>query len=360
MEADFNGSMLKIARKSKGLSQDEICERIGITQGAYSKIEKGLSKPSEEVVTALSDQLGALRQFFFQDGRIFQPVTPYNRSRASLQVRTKDRLEATANLYRMHLAKLMDEMDLSYNITRVELLNQSPAEAAILTRRNLRVPRGPIDNVTNLLENNGVFTIFFDFATKALDGFTIQTSDVIPLVFINDQFPPDRIRFTLAHELGHIVMHNHVDGEGDVEQEANQFASEFLMPRGDIIRELADLTLEKLANLKLKWRVSMAALIQRARALKTITENQARYLWMQMSSKGFRTREPVTIPAEKPTLMKELISTYLDELGYSKRDLAKLLLLSESELDAYFNFGKFKLKLLKQDSHRSDLQAEDA
>jgi Zn-dependent peptidase ImmA (M78 family)/DNA-binding XRE family transcriptional regulator len=359
MEAEFNGNMLKIARKSKGFSQDEICERVGITQGAFSKIEKGLLAPSTEVVSALSIELGVLKEFFFQDGRVFQPVTPYNRSRASLQVKTKDRLEAVANLYRIHLAKLMDEIELSYNITRIDLLNQSAAEAAELTRRNLRVPRGPIDNLTNLMEDNGLFAIFFDFETKALDGFTIQTSDIIPIVFINNQFPGDRIRFTLAHELGHIVMHNHLDGESNVEQEANDFASEFLMPRADIIRELADLSLEKLANLKLKWKVSMGALIQRAKALKTITENQARYLWMQMSSRGFRTKEPVDIPTEKSTLLKELIATYFNDLGYSRRDLSSLLLIHENELDIYFNFGRFKLKVLKPNNSRADLQTED-
>ncbi len=352
MEAKFNGNMLKIARKSKGYSQKDICEIAGITQGSYSKIEKGMLNPSDQILSSLSSALGVQKGFFYQDGRVFQPVTPYNRSRASLEVKSKDRVEAIANLYRIHLGKLIDEIELSYNITHIDLMNKSPADAAELTRRNLRVPRGPIENLTNLLEDNGLFIIFFDFETKALDGFTIQSNDIIPLVFINNQFPGDRVGFTLGHELGHLVMHNHLDGESNIEQEANDFASEFLMPRADIIRELYNLNLEKLANLKMKWKVSMAALIQRAKSLRTITENQARYLWMQMSSRGFRGKEPIDVPIEKPTLLRELITTYVNELAYSRKELSDLLLLHENELGTYFNFGRFKLKILRDNASR--------
>ena len=68
MEAKFNGNMLKIARKSKGYSQKDICESAGITQGAYSKIEKGMLNPSDHILSALSDALRVQKGFFYQDG----------------------------------------------------------------------------------------------------------------------------------------------------------------------------------------------------------------------------------------------------------------------------------------------------
>ena len=143
--------------------------------------------------------------------------------------------------------------------------------------------------------------------------------------------PGDRMRFTLAHELAHIVMHKLLTE--NMENEADRFASEFLMPSEDIRHQLNYLTLDKLAQLKLYWKVSMAALLMKAKTLKTISERQYSYLWMLMGKNGYRLNEPVqfSIPQEKPSLLSEMITTHLQELEFSERELAKILMLHESE-----------------------------
>lgn len=174
-----------------------------------------------------------------------------------------------------------------------------------------------------------------------------------PLFFVNASASGDRLRYSLSHEMGHIVMHEvHTE---DMEREANRFAAEFLMPANDIRSSLDGLSLPKLATLKPYWKVSMAALLKRATDLKKITERQVRYLWMQMGRLGYRTREPaeLEIPVEKPTTLRELFDVYTDELNYSIADLSNLLDVFEHHVRADY-FGKSgHLRVVKPQFQRS-------
>lgn len=226
----------------------------------------------------------------------------------------------------------------------------------LLAINNLhRLPNGPINNVTKALEDNGIFVISFDFNTELLDGFTIQGNDnVLPLIFFNSTFPGERIRFTSAHELGHLVMHQQLETEDmrEIEKEANLFAAEFLMPQHDILQELrlmntSKLSLEFLLRLKMKWKVSMSALLKRTEDLHIITKNQAQYLWMQISSKGYRKAEPYPIPIESPSLLNELLNIYKNDLQYSEQDMAALLKITPDAYFDYFEKNKTRFKLVK-------------
>lgn len=157
-----------------------------------------------------------------------------------------------------------------------------------------------------------------------------------PLFFVNDALTPDRERLTLAHELGHLVMHR--SPSATMEDEAFEFAGEFLMPAREIQPFLGNLTLPRLAALKAEWRVSMAALITHATRLGAITERQARYLWMQMSKAGYRQREPAELDfsKEEPRLLGDLFDLHRDEFGYSITDLSSWLSIYERELVATY------------------------
>src|SRR5260221_2966706 len=113
-----------------------------------------------------------------------------------------------------------------------------------------------------------------------------------PLVLLNGQHPADRMRFTLAHELGHLVMHRFPTAE--MEEEANEFASALLMPATDIKEAFAGrrISLELLAALKPEWKVAMQALLMRAKSLGYVDSNQNRYLWQRIIARGWRLREP--------------------------------------------------------------------
>jgi Zn-dependent peptidase ImmA (M78 family) len=108
-----------------------------------------------------------------------------------------------------------------------------------------------------------------------------------PVFFVHEDVPGDRERWTLAHEIGHVVMH-HQPTDGDIEEEANLFGNEFLTPAEEIGPDLLNMTLQKAAELKLYWKVSMQAIIVRAYQCRKITRNQFSYLFRQLSAKGYR------------------------------------------------------------------------
>jgi Zn-dependent peptidase ImmA (M78 family) len=140
----------------------------------------------------------------------------------------------------------------------------------------------------------------------------------------------------LAHEIAHLVLHAIPENDELMEGQADNFASNFLMPASDIRHQLVNLTLEKLARLKSYWKVSMQALLLRAMQLKTITKWQAEYLWRQIAKSGYRLREPVGIPKEEPSMLSRLINSYMGELKFSAAELAAMLHVRLSEFSELY------------------------
>lgn len=356
MKKQYNSEILKLLRKSKNISQNEICKQIGLSQSNYSKVEHGLLEPSEIFVNQVSSFFQVDSDFFYQDEKSYSPQNPYHRSRSTLQIGDRDKVEAIANIYRIHIKKFLEAVEISYNLFPIPVSETaSPEDIARLTRKNFHLPNGPVTNLTKVLEDNGIFVVSYVFGTEALDGFTIHgAKDILPLIFINSSFPGERIRFTLAHELGHLVMHQQLEPEQyiKIEKEADAFASEFLMPAFDIMQDLRyintfKLNVEVLLRLKMKWKVSMNALLKRAIDLGVLTKNQEKYLWMQMSQNGFRKNEPCPIPIETPSLLNELIDIYKNELQYSIEDITALLKITKDTYFEYFENNRPRLKLIK-------------
>ena len=118
-----------------------------------------------------------------------------------------------------------------------------------------------------------------------------------------------------------------------MEDEANRFASEFLMPESEIRHQLRNVRLPNLALLKSIWKVSMGALLERAKHLKTINSSQYRYMRVNFGKLHYNTREPAELdfPIEKPTLLSELVNAHIKELQFGVDDLAQLLNLLPDE-----------------------------
>lgn len=344
-----NSRMIILARESRGYTQTKLAELLNVSQGKISKIEQGLLNVSDTVLEALSEVLNYKKSFFFEPDHIYPPATPFHRKKSSLSKSLQAMIESKANIQRIHFSKLQKATEFDIDIRYLDLddFGGSPSKIAIAMRRYWQLPKGPIESMVELLEEAGVVVIPIDFGTDAVDGFTLITPSSLPIIFINKAMPGDRQRFTLGHELGHIVMHQ-IPGP-DVENEANEFASEFLMPGDEIKLSLIGLNLSKAAALKPYWKVSMGALIVRAASLNAISPNQSRYLWMKMAKGGYRKREPVKldIGVEKPTLLKELIDLHVEQLGYSFAELGELLSLNLDECHALYGSTRGHLRAVK-------------
>ena len=269
----------------------------------------------------------------------------FHRKRHNISDKLLNKVYAQIYLRSIEMCKLLRSVDMGEtNIRPIDIsdFDDDAAEIARITRVSWRLPHGAIRNLTSAIENAGGIVIPFDFETRNIDAISHLARGMPPLFFVNMFSPPDRLRFTLCHELGHIIMHR--TAEPDSERQADKFAAEFLMPTKEIKTELSDLSLQKLAFLKQYWKVSMAALIKRATDLQQITPRHARTLWMKMGKLGYRTREPIEtdIPAEKPVLLNNIIELYTHDMDYNVLELSKLLSLTENEtFNLYINNKQF-------------------
>jgi Zn-dependent peptidase ImmA (M78 family) len=200
-----------------------------------------------------------------------------------------------------------------------------PVAVAQEVRRAWRIPRGPIPNLVRVIEAAQGIVVFRDFGTRKLDGMSCWPRGGRPLFYLNSAMPADRLRLTLAHELGHLVMHA-TPPAGDPEQEAQAFASEFLAPAAEIRPQLRDLRFAQLPGLKEHWRMSMQAIIMAAKTSEAIPENRVRSLFVQLSQHGYRMHEPFEVtPDEASTILGEAINVHLGEHEYTVDQLASVL-----------------------------------
>ncbi len=290
--ATFNPMLLRLAREQNGLSQSDLAGRLSVQQAVLSKYENGVTVPTESVLTEISSELRYPPAFFYQDVDDLPSGLVFHRKRKALSAFDRIKIEAEVKLRTMDVRVLFEKMGLHSEIIP---RGKTPEETAQSLREHWSVPSGPIANMISLLEEHHIAVIEFDFQTDKLDGFFVPLQKDIICIALNTNpcFSADRRRFSLAHELGHAVLHQDDFPDNEKEAEADAFAAEFLMPKATIKPELEPpLTFTKLCDLKTKWRVSIASLVFRAKTLETISEGMYRQTWMFLSAKGFRKHEP--------------------------------------------------------------------
>lgn len=210
----------------------------------------------------------------------------------------------------------------------------------------MRIQKGPIPNLVESLERNGIIVYFINTSNDKFDGYTLFTNNVQPVIFINGSIPNDRKRFTLAHELGHLVLHIRTDREDlsrDVENEANMFASEFLMPEIDIRNDLSYITLTKAAQLKDYWMTSKSSIIRRARDLGFIDQNKYTYFNIELSRRGERKIEKGYVGIDNPGIIKSTISELRRVENYTIEDFSMMLSLSVDLFKNLFEQDKLRI-----------------
>ncbi|MFC1592697.1 helix-turn-helix domain-containing protein [Candidatus Omnitrophota bacterium] len=343
-----NYEMITLARDSRGISQPELAKKMGVNQGWLSRIEGGLRTIQSEQLDKLADTLDYPIEFFTQKETIYGLGinTYFHRKKQSISSRALKRIHASISIRTMHITKLLRGVDFEETAKFVPFdvddFDGDAGEVARLVRINWKLNHGPIKNVIEAIENAGGIVIPFDFGTKEIDAIYHRIPEIPPLFFINRYSSSDRLRFTLCHELGHAIMHSNTFDPIMIEQQAHEFAAEFLMPKRDIYDYLKDLSIEKLIILKQYWKVSMAALLKRAGDIGAITPAKSRQLWKQMSKAGFRKLEPPELnpPNETPTILKEIIEVYFDELDYNISDFSRLIALTPKEAELIYVGGK--------------------
>jgi Zn-dependent peptidase ImmA (M78 family)/transcriptional regulator with XRE-family HTH domain len=335
IRATFNPEMLVLARELRGLTQAELADISKTTQGYVSMLEHGQKEASGDILSRFSEVLDYPLSFFRQPERYFGfGITfVYHRKKSTARVGDLRLLQAQVNLRRIHIARMLRDVPVKTfaNFTSFDIddYNGDAELIANYVRANWKLPLGPIPNLVKTIEAAGGVVFKFSFGTTDVDAISQWPDDGPPMFFINADTPSDRIRYSLAHELGHVIMHKSATGE--IETEADQFAAELLMPSRVILAQLDGMNIKLAARLKPYWRVSMQSLIRRARNLGKLCDTEYSRLFRQLSSHGMRKNEPMPIPGEEPSLVDQIILEFQRANHCTSAELAAILNLHEGE-----------------------------
>lgn len=310
---NFNGERLKLARIYRNMTASELAEEIGVSRQAVMQFEKNDNKPKLETEFKIITKLHFPRDFFYQkslkemlvENTFFRALS--TTKKIDLQTQ-EEKTKIIVYIYEF-LSQYFNypELKLPEIDVNIDLKNQKNIEYVTEILRNYwKIGNAPVENMVNLLENKGIIVSTLNVKKKKIDAFTqvhkINKKEKYCVVLSNDKQSVARRNFDAAHELGHIILHRNiekieelqVEEQRNLEEQANCFAASFLLPKNEFLRDLKQpLNLEFYKILKKKWKVSIAAMVMRARQLGKINNIQYLEMMKTMNYRKWRTREPL-------------------------------------------------------------------
>lgn len=345
--AEYQPERLSQARKLRGLSVSDLAAKTNLERQSIYLFEKTINgiSPGADTLVSLAKALNVSITFFTlplrKSEREATAASAYNfRQLKSTLATSKDKAKTSLHL----LAGIMDYfsefVDVDIQLPKfdvphfTELTEDEIEEIATRTRRLWGMGDGVIPDLTKLLESKGVIVCYMDSA-NGIDGVSAWI-DNKPVIVLSNKTTAVRSRASLAHELGHLILHQTVTNDDlkkkefldVIENQAWLFAGCFLMPEKSICNEVYSTNINNLIMVKQRWLVSIAMILMRVRFIGTITEHQFNHALRRLYSEYGRKSEPLddVIPHEEATLFENIINT-LDEHKVSKKS------------DIYFSLG---------------------
>lgn len=337
MNTRFNGERLKNARIYRGLTVAELAEKVGCQRQTLSMYEIAKSQPTDKaVVERLANALDFPTKFFYEPSSTSVSGTVYFRSLLTTNKKYRNeqivKMEFLTQVYTL----LQDYVEFP-QYEPIDLpAGCSPENAAYILREAWSLGMDPIDNLISIVEQHGILVTSFETNTDDVDAFShfVETEDssTYLIAYSSNKTSAARIHFDIAHELGHICLHEWSEDIETLskeefkkrEREANDFAAAFLLPektfRRDAEKEPA--TLPFFRQLKKKWKVSIAAMIRRAEKLDIISMEEYQFLIRQMQRRGLRKEEPLDdiLFTATPALLKASVLMLLQEKVFTPQE----------------------------------------
>lgn len=328
----FSGTRLRKARLFRNWTITELSNRTGLSKQSLSQYESGIISPKSEKLFKLVTELKFPLAFFNVDDKknnISEVDNTFFRALSSTKTIDLDtqrvKTEIITRIYSF-LSEYLNLPELDLPIINFEE-GLSPEQIAEKLRYYWGLGNSPIENMVALLEQRGIVVSSLKTGTNTIDAFTqvhsIDNKKLYCVVLGSDKYTMVRRNFDCAHELGHILLHSNYSDIRNLtkeeykkmEKEANNFAAAFLLPRNSYYLDLRTPTkLESYKDLKRKWKVSIGAMVMRARHIDRITPQEYTNLMKSMSKRGWRKSEPFDDKwqTKEPILFKQAIEVLFE------------------------------------------------
>lgn len=315
------GSRLSLARKLRGLNQTELAKAVDVTPRAISKYEK----EGEGLSPAKLSEIAAVLRFepSFFDGPDVEPPQEAAisfRARSKMSAKKRDQAIA-ASAFGVVLSDWMDDEFVLPAPSVPDYSGYEPENAARALRTEWGLGEGAIADIIAILESHGVRVFSVAEASQEVDAYSFwDESRNRPFVFLTTSKSGERGRMDAAHELGHLVLHRKVDLDGketrEIEKQADEFASAFLMPsRGFRSTISPSISLSEVMRVKQVWKVSAFAVVVRAHSLELLSDWQYHNLCVNMGKRGMRTKEPDGIVPERSQVADKVLDLAREDYG---------------------------------------------
>jgi Zn-dependent peptidase ImmA (M78 family)/DNA-binding XRE family transcriptional regulator len=353
----FQSERLGQVLAARKLTQAQLASLVGVSPATISKWRSGSQIPESEALERLASVVNVTTEWFTRPA-LSKVSLPLFRSNASAHVAARAMLEARiewAHDIAVSLTEFVDFPDLNLpirNFTDPESITKQDIEQAATECRDLwRIGRSAVQDLALAVEGAGVILIREETGISQIEGLSTWSRLLDrPLILLSaDKGNGYRSRFDLAHEIGHLILHKHIDRPTErdrhklLEQQAHYFAGAFLLPAETFASEVkTPVTLDDLLLLKRRWGVSVAAIVMRLKALNIIDDDGAQLLFKRRSARWGAKSEPNDSDRqpEKPRLLGRTIDLLVQQnvmpldaiprhLGLSVRDLEMLIGLPE-------------------------------
>ena len=330
------GERLKRARAAAGLSMEKLGKAVGLSANMIKKYEHDDSMPSSSVLIRLADVLDVRTEFFFRPTKVHLSGVEYRKKSntpqkvlARITADVLDQAERWFELKNLWPDFPLSDFSLPANLPAI----QSPEDIEALSlavREQWQLGLNPLPDLIDLLESRGILVIVTESdQADRFDGLQARVEGQ-PVIVVSRQWPGCRQRFTLAHELGHLLLHNRLPDTLDEEQACNRFASSFLIPTVGVTEHLGHqrhrIDWKELYLLKHEYGLSMSGILYRCKDLGILTEQRYKSLFIEFSAKGWRKQEPgQPYPAEQTLLFEQLVYRGAGEGLISDSKAAELL-----------------------------------
>lgn len=313
------GSRMAVARHVLGKTVAEVALLLGVSTDSYRRLERGDAN-SLKMIDEIAAALCVSRNFLLRGPieLIPQGALSYRR-KVSLKSPGARHIQGFASMVSDWVPLVEDFVQLPpVTVPFLPVGTLQDVESATRhLREQLHMPDAPLRDAMGLVESMGILVFFVD-APADFDGVSFWHPHGRPIIILNrNQKDGYRVRFSVLHELGHLICHRsgmdrHEEERKTLEGEANLFASSFLLPASSFAKRFPRHgSLYDLLDDRSYWKVSCAAMVHRARQLQLIDADRYRRLNVSISAKGWRRGEPNS-PLPETSRIHQF---FLDEAG---------------------------------------------